>query len=87
MHVIDLLENGALVDEILADGYATRGYNRFTHNPGKTSSIAVPIFAKDNGVAGTLTLAFFSSSTKMADAVAQFSGPLRDTALAIQEDI
>ncbi len=87
LHVIELLEHGTLAADVRADGYATRGYNRFTHNPGKTSSIAVPILTKDGDVAGTLTLAFFSSSTRMADAVAQFAGPLRETAAAVQSDM
>jgi IclR family mhp operon transcriptional activator len=87
MHVIDLLENGSLASDTLRDGYATRGFNRFTHNPGKTSSIAVPIMAKEGGVSGTLTLAFFSSSTKMADAITQFVPPLLATASSIQADM
>lgn len=87
MHVIDLLENGGLVQEIISEGFATRGYNRFTHNPGKTSSIAVPIKRSNREVAGTLTLAFFSSATRMSDAVRQFAQPLTAAADAIGKEL
>jgi IclR family mhp operon transcriptional activator len=87
MHVIDLMENGELVEQIRSAGFATRGYNQFTRNPGKTSSIAVPIMTKNGAVAGALTLAFFASATRMSDAVAQFVAPLHATAQAISDDM
>lgn len=85
-HIITLLEKEGMADEIRTQGYATRGHNKFTANPGKTSSIAVPIF-EGGHVAGCLTLAFFSSSTKMGDAVRQFVEPLKASALAIEGEL
>jgi IclR family mhp operon transcriptional activator len=85
-HIITLLEKEGLAKEIRTRAYATRGYNRFTANPGKTSSIAVPIFEKGH-VAGTLTLAFFSSAIKMDDAVRQFVEPLKAAAGAIEAEL
>lgn len=87
LHVIELLENGELVQEILDEGFATRVYNRFTYNPGKTSSIAVPIVKSDGDVAGAISLAFFCSATRMSDAVAKFVAPLKSAAAAISKDI
>ena len=87
LHVLDLLENGTLVSDILRDGYATRGYNQFTNNPGKTSSIAVPILSGEGAVVGALTLAWFASATKMDDAIAQFAAPLAATAQAIRAEL
>ena len=85
-NVLKLIEEDKLLEEIYAQGYATRGNNRFTNNPGKTSSIAVPIL--DGGrVAGTLTLAFFSSATKMHDATRLFVSPLKDSATAISAEL
>lgn len=86
LHVIDLFENGTLVADIRSAGFATREFNRFTSNPGKTSSIAIPIM-RGAVVYGALTLPFFSASTHMAEAVAQFSEPLRETAIAIAEEL
>jgi IclR family transcriptional regulator, mhp operon transcriptional activator len=85
-HIIDLLLHEGLAEQIRTQGYATRGNNQFTHNPGKTSSIAVPLF--ENGrIAGALTLAFFAAATKMDNAVAQFVEPLRSAAQAISDDL
>lgn len=86
LHIIKLLEDEGLAEQIRNQAYATRGNNRFTNNPGKTSSIAVPIFENDR-VAGTLTLAFFSSATKMDDAVRQFVEPLKAAAAAITGEL
>lgn len=86
LHMISLLEEGALVREIQRDGYATRGHNRFTRNPGKTSSVAVPILHGDT-VGGMLTLAFFATAMKMGDATERFVAPLKDTAAAIARDL
>ena len=85
-HIITLLEKEGLAEEIRTQAYATRGNNRFTANPGKTSSIAVPIFGNCH-VAGTLTLAFFSSSIKMDDAVRQFVEPLKAATRAIEAEL
>lgn len=85
-HMIALLEREGLADEIRANGYATRGNNLFTNNPGKTSSIAVPILW-DGRIIASLTLVFFSAATKMADAVRQFVDPLKEAAAAIEHDL
>lgn len=84
--VIDLLEGGGLADDIRAKGYAVRDFNRFTQNPGKTSSIAVPILDGETAI-GALTLAFFSSATKMNRAEETFVSPLQEAAARIREDM
>lgn len=85
-HAVSLLEHEGLADEVRANGYATRGNNLFTNNPGKTSSIAVPLLQNGEAVAA-LTLAFFSAATKMTDAVRQFVDPLKQAAQAIEHDL
>lgn len=85
-HTIDLFEKEALAAKIVEQGYATRVYNTFTRNPGKTSSIAVPIVV-DGHVAGTLTLAFFAAAVEMSDALKQCLEPLKAAALAVGEDM
>jgi IclR family mhp operon transcriptional activator len=79
-------QHGAIADEIRKQGYATRSNNRFTQNPGKTSSIAVPVFT-DGQIVGTLTLAFFSSATDVSDALEKFLGPLKTAADAITREL
>ena len=86
-HVLDLIENGSLAQDVRRQGYATRGYNQFTNNPGKTSSIAVPVLDRQGAVLGAITLAFFASATRMNDAVAQFVEPLIATSDAIRAEL
>jgi IclR family mhp operon transcriptional activator len=74
-----LFESGLLVQEIQRDGFATKGRNRYTENPGKTSSIAAPVF-DGSGVAGAVTLIFFSSAMKMSAAVQRYAPEVIDTA-------
>jgi IclR family mhp operon transcriptional activator len=64
IHILQQIEHGSLISDVIDQGYASRWNNSFTRNPGKTSSIAVPIM--DNGhVCGALTLGFFSTAMRM----------------------
>lgn len=77
-----LLHKGALIDDIRAKGYATQVRNLYTATPGKTSSIAVPLF--DNGrVVGSMALIFFASAMSMDEALRQYVGDLKATAQTI----
>jgi IclR family mhp operon transcriptional activator len=78
--------SGLLFEDIMRDGYATKGKVPYTANPGKTSSIAVPIHSGDQ-VVGSLVLIFFSSAMKMSEAVARYVGPLKAAARAINESL
>jgi IclR family mhp operon transcriptional activator len=81
-----LLESGVLTDDIRQAGYAVKGRNRYTETPGKTSSIARPVFGAE-GVVGCIVLIFFSSAMKIADAVAKYDDDLRLAADAISHDL
>jgi IclR family mhp operon transcriptional activator len=81
-----LFANDSLLKQIRANGYATFARNLYTDNPGKTSSIAVPIF-KDGQVAGAIALIFFAVAMSMDKAVQQFVEPLKTTAAAISAEI
>jgi IclR family mhp operon transcriptional activator len=81
-----LLETGVLTDDIRQAGYAVKGRNRYTETPGKTSSIARPVFGTE-GVAGCIVLIFFSSAMKISDAVAKYDDDLRRAADAISHDL
>jgi IclR family mhp operon transcriptional activator len=77
--VLPFFENGLMVQDIRRQGYATKGRNQYTQNPGKTSSIAVPIF-EDGRAVGSLAVIFFSVAMKMDKAVERFLPDLRRTA-------
>jgi IclR family mhp operon transcriptional activator len=85
-HTFALFESGYLIEEIMREGIATRGHNRFANTPGKTSSIAAPIFYQGD-VCGSLTLVFFASAMKMPVATEKFGSLLTETANAITEDL
>lgn len=86
-HMIGLFENESLAADIVAQGHATRAYNAFTRNPGKTSSIAVPIFGEKDRVVGTLSLAFFAAAMKLEDAVEKYLAKMQATARAISVEM
>lgn len=69
---------------IRARGYAVQGRNYFNHTPGKTSSIAVPIF-KQGRFEAAMTLVFFASALKLENALESYLPELLATAKAIGE--
>jgi IclR family mhp operon transcriptional activator len=84
--LLPFIGSGALIQDIREKGYATRGRNPFTENPGKTSSIAVPIF--DSGaLVGSLAVVFFAVAIKMERAIELFVDDLRRTADDIAADL
>ena len=84
--MLRMFESGKLVDRIHADGYSTMDRNLHNANPGKTSSIGVPIF--ENGhIAGALTLIFFRSAMPLKEAIERYMADLKDTAMKISQQI
>ena len=81
-----LLSNDSLLREVRRNGYATQSRNAYTANPGKTSSISVPLFRGD-AVAGSIVLIFFAVAMSMDQAIDQFLGPLKATAEAISAEL
>ncbi|HUD30184.1 MAG TPA: helix-turn-helix domain-containing protein [Novosphingobium sp.] len=85
-HAIALAEDEAFLTRLRGQGYATRSFNRFTRNPGKTSSLAAAIFEGEKP-AGAISLAFFASAMKMEDAIERFSELIRTCAAAISAEL
>ncbi len=79
-------ESGQLTAKIRREGYARKGQNKTTKNPGKTSSIAVPIF--ENGtICAALALAYFSSTMTTYGAARKYLSEMRRTADAIVTEL
>lgn len=76
--------SGHLPSEIRAAGYAVRGRNRFTTTPGRTSSIAAPVY-QDGKVCAALTMVYFAAAMKMEEAVRRYAPELVRTAQRISE--
>jgi Transcriptional regulator len=83
-HALKMFESGELPEKILRDGYAGTWNNLFTQNPGKTSSMAVPLFEKGH-VVGALALVFFSSALKLHEAAPRYLADVRQTAADISQ--
>lgn len=72
-----------MLSKIRQDGYAIQARNTFNAEPGKTSSVAVPILARDGTLLASLGMVYFASAMSIDDAVAEFVEPLRANAAAI----
>jgi IclR family mhp operon transcriptional activator len=81
-----LTSNERMLQDIRARGFATQARNAYTATPGKTSSIAVPLF-QDNRVVGALALIFFASAVSMAEAEGRYVAALQETARAIAAEL
>ena len=71
---------------ILEDGYASFIRNPHTKDPGKTSSIAVPLY-RDKELIGAMTLIFFSTSLRVVDAFEKYKDLLFETQANINRDL
>jgi IclR family mhp operon transcriptional activator len=84
--MLRMFESGKLVERIRNDGYATRERNLHNANPGKTSSIGVPLL--ENGhITGALTLIFFRSAMSLKEALERFLPDLKDAAMRISQQV
>lgn len=79
-----LFENGLLVDAIRREGFTVKRRNRHTANPGKTSSLAMPVF-RDGELVATVAMAFFATALPISEAVERFLPLLRRTARDISD--
>lgn len=74
------------VAKIRQQGYATQGRNHFNLTPGKTSSIAVPIFL-DGVFEAAMTMVFFVTAMKLDAAIERYLDDLKQTATTISATI
>ncbi|MEO9634557.1 MAG: helix-turn-helix domain-containing protein [Parasphingorhabdus sp.] len=86
MDYLSTAEIGLNVDQIREEGYATQGRNHFNLTPGKTSSIAVPIF-KNGHFEAAMTMVFFVAAMKLSDALEDYLDELLKTAAAISHGL
>ncbi|HEY4545304.1 MAG TPA: helix-turn-helix domain-containing protein [Pedomonas sp.] len=82
-YTVELLTKGSLRQQIRAHGFSTQANVRPTPQPGKTSSISLPLLV-GNAVVGTMTMTFFAASMRMAEAVSRHIADLRQAAAEIE---
>jgi len=78
--------DGDAVEKILEAGFAAVARTAYSANPGRTSSIAVPLF-ESGSLLGSLALVFFAQASSIPKAIERLLEPLRATARAIQHDL
>lgn len=71
---------------ILEDGYASFVRNPHTKDPGKTSSIAVPLYRGETLI-GAMTLVFFSTALRVNDAFEEYKEFIFETQANINRDL
>ena len=74
------------LNKIRDEGYAAIGWGQHNLTPGKTSSIAVPIF-RDGKFEAALTLIYFAAAMKQGEAVERYMADLKATAEAISAEL
>jgi IclR family mhp operon transcriptional activator len=79
-------ESGAAVVKIREQGYAAVSRTHYSANPGRTSSIALPLFEGD-ALLGSLAMVFFANAVSVPDAIKRFLAPLRETAAQISREM
>lgn len=72
-------DEGAL-DLVREQGYAIQTRNNYNAEPGKTSTIAVPIVTKSGRLVGSLGAIYFASAMSPGAAATQFLRPIQDAA-------
>lgn len=77
-----LLDNAESLQQIREQGYAALGWNRHNLTPGKTSSIAVPIFHNNHFVAA-LTVIYFAAAMRQNHAIERYLSLMVTSADAI----
>lgn len=82
-----MVRDNIILDNIRADGYALQMRNLYNDEPGKTSSIAVPVEGDDGELIGSIAVIYFASALKADTAIEQFLEPLQKTTSAIQRDM
>lgn len=85
-YALDLMVEGDLRAQIRAHGFATRANVPYTRHPGKTSGIAMPVF--DRGEAtGAMTVIYFASAMRTAEAANRLVPEMRATVAAIEASL
>lgn len=77
-----LMDGESLLTDIRQKGYATQARNTYTSNPGKTSSIAVPLM-HEGKLFGCMAIIFFTVGIKMEKAQDSFVEDLKASAAEI----
>lgn len=77
-----LRDEDAFLEPFRSAGYGYHTYSEYTKNPGKTSSLGVPIMV-DNVLQGAMGLIYFSTSMNTLEAAKKYVSALQEAASSI----
>ncbi len=82
-----LLSDGVALQNIREAGYALQARNLYNFEPGKTSSLAVPLRDIEGRLIGSMALIYFASAIKPNEAIEQFLSGMQATAKQISQAV
>ena len=82
-----MVADDVVLDKIRGDGYALQARNFYNEEPGKTSSLAVPVNDAQGELMGSLALIYFASALKADQAVAEFLPAMQVAAQDISAEL
>lgn len=80
-----MVRDGVVLGKIRRDGYAAQPRQLHNAEPGKTSTIAVPLISREGKVMASLGIIYFDSAMNVDRAIDEFVRPLQTTAAAIAD--
>lgn len=84
--MLEHFRSGEATATIRERGYAAVAKSWFSANPGKTSSVAVPIFDGEELI-GALAIVFFASGLSLEQAIAHYLAPVQAVSAQISADL
>ena len=78
-----LMSDGVALGNIREAGYALQARNQYNYEPGKTSSLAVPVKDATGRLAGALAIIYFASAIKPTEAPGKFLDDMNETVALI----
>ena len=78
-----LLSDDIALGNIRQAGFAQQARNLYNNEPGKTASLAVPVFDQAGNLLGAMALIYFASALKPLEASDKFLADMQATAAAI----
>lgn len=82
-----LMSDDVALGNIRHSGYALQARNLYNFEPGKTASLAVPVFDPSGKLAGALGLIYFASAIKPTEAPGKFLADMQATVRQIGQSL
>lgn len=82
-----LLSDDVALGHIREQGYAMQARNLYNNEPGKTASLAVPVYGQQGELVGALALIYFASALMPTEAPGKFLADMQAAAASIGESM